>query len=1012
MPPTLSYEDYTVGWICALQIEVEAAIYMLDEKHEGRFPGRLGDDNNYIPGTVNGHNVVIVGLPKKSVGTVSAASLVSQMRQSFHNIRYGLMVGIGAGVPGRDLKPDIRLGDIVVATPANDSDDASGVIDYELGKESVEGFVKKNALYPTDRRIRNALGTIQAEAHWEGSYRFVQYLEAFRSRPNGHEFFYPGVQHDQLYRCDNNSIPMVRNPRNSQDPVVHYGLIASGNKVVKNAKLRDDLRDKYNIICFEMETAGIINTLPVAVIRGISDYADAHKNDLWHRYAAATAAAYSKWLLYKIGPDPLANPPSWGKGGDSTTISSVSKSAQMNFGYSAEDADMLFELAQDTLRHVRTQNEELTREVASIYRVLKRLRRSLANPDFLLGRADDDRRQDLDDLGRSCEQILNAVNLVVTKYDHRSARKIGPKAKVQPDEMQDLASIKVRLSAHKKAIRMTLHPHTSRSQSKVGKELDSLEELDGIRDTIGPIAAQIARQTHDESEWTSYKEDDSGFWRDLRRQLVKKGYGSYVLRKHEHLIKQYLVELGQEGALDQNDEIPVDTRSIDADNFQHGRSKGPLVSVEEAVDENGEEKRHLDAKDAGRQCLESQGVTGQADDLLDASQLSTIDVLNYLQPSAEEEVISTESVVPNGQSWVSDLPLFENFQDMNEPIKKPEEHLVSPWSDQVGESPDSSFCPSVKGADRKYPKAVQVEDVLDEDFMPGAHKMVYSEEEFESETADHKDRSLLNRLERSSISMVEIREQKPKQQIPEYLRVTPNYVFWETGTLDLYGARLKPKTVKVKDAVGRKFSFPFHLCKTWKGMEKLLNTAFEQVEILGPHVIAGHYDLINEDGQIILPVAWEHLVEPDWRITMHMWPLPDTCPLPKQPAKQEALQPPPPPPPKQTTPASTSTTTPPLSPGALSDDLSKVPRRMSTPTPPQTPSKGKSSTAPAPEAPSFSKSDSPKKSTSKDRQGSKSKKQKPGEPVKTTGSVLDWMRGKSKQSSKGTSTKRDPAKSP
>jgi nucleoside phosphorylase len=64
-------------------------------------------------------------------------------------------------------------------------------------------------------------------------------------------------------------------------PVIHYGLIASGNKVVKTAKLRDELRERYKIRCSEMEAAGLMNILPVAVIRGISDYADSHKNDDW-----------------------------------------------------------------------------------------------------------------------------------------------------------------------------------------------------------------------------------------------------------------------------------------------------------------------------------------------------------------------------------------------------------------------------------------------------------------------------------------------------------------------------------------------------------------------------------------------------------------------------------------------------------------------------------------------------------------------------------------------------------
>ncbi|KAH8663560.1 nucleoside phosphorylase domain-containing protein [Tricladium varicosporioides] len=308
MPTILRYEDYTIGWICALPVEVLAALFMLDEEHEGVFPARAGDDNDYIPGAIGGHNVVIVGLPKKSTGTVSAASLVSQMRQSFPKLRYGLMVGIGAGVPGRNLQPDVRLGDVVVGSPPDGSDDAQGVIGYELGKETVEGFVRKNWLCPTDRRFRTALDSIQTQARLRGSYTFVQHLEAFKKRESGNEFFFPATSKDYLYEanCEKGSGPpriVPREPRNSRDPVVHYGLIASGDKLIKNAKLRDALRDKYNIVCFEMETAGLLNILPVAVIRGVCDYADTHKNDEWHGYAAATAAAFAKGLLYKIGPE-------------------------------------------------------------------------------------------------------------------------------------------------------------------------------------------------------------------------------------------------------------------------------------------------------------------------------------------------------------------------------------------------------------------------------------------------------------------------------------------------------------------------------------------------------------------------------------------------------------------------------------------------------------------------------------------------------------------------------------
>ena len=68
-------------------------------------------------------------------------------------------------------------------------------------------------------------------------------------------------------------------------------------------------------------------------------------------------------------------------------------------------------------------------------------------------------------------------------------------------------------------------------------------------------------------------------------------------------------------------------------------------------------------------------------------------------------------------------------------------------------------------------------------------------------------------------------------------------------------------------------------------MEALIRQAFEHVEDIGPHVQNGHYDLMGPDGGIIIPSAWETTIEPDWKITMHMWPMPEK--------KEEELPPPP-----------------------------------------------------------------------------------------------------------------------
>lgn len=81
-----------------------------------------------------------------------------------------------------------------------------------------------------------------------------------------------------------------------------YGSIGSGDKLLKNAEKRDELRDNFDLVGLEMEAAGTISSIPVGVIRGVCDYGDAQKNKDWQPYAAAMAAAYAKAVLYKIRP--------------------------------------------------------------------------------------------------------------------------------------------------------------------------------------------------------------------------------------------------------------------------------------------------------------------------------------------------------------------------------------------------------------------------------------------------------------------------------------------------------------------------------------------------------------------------------------------------------------------------------------------------------------------------------------------------------------------------------------
>ena len=120
------------------------------------------------------------------------------------------------------------------------------------------------------------------------------------------KLFNPAYDHprgeDNCIKCDKRQL-IHRDPRTSDEPKIHYGLIASGNQVMKHGKTRDRLATEHGMLCFEMEAAGLMNQLPCLVIRGICDYSDSHKNKLWQGYAALTAAAYAKILLSVVSVD-------------------------------------------------------------------------------------------------------------------------------------------------------------------------------------------------------------------------------------------------------------------------------------------------------------------------------------------------------------------------------------------------------------------------------------------------------------------------------------------------------------------------------------------------------------------------------------------------------------------------------------------------------------------------------------------------------------------------------------
>jgi nucleoside phosphorylase len=101
-------------WICALLIEMAAAQNILNERYSP-LPSRSHDNNNYIFGRIENHNIIIIYLSIGMTGTISATKIVTQMLSIFQRLKFKLIIGIGGGISSKEN--NIRLKNIVVSQP-------------------------------------------------------------------------------------------------------------------------------------------------------------------------------------------------------------------------------------------------------------------------------------------------------------------------------------------------------------------------------------------------------------------------------------------------------------------------------------------------------------------------------------------------------------------------------------------------------------------------------------------------------------------------------------------------------------------------------------------------------------------------------------------------------------------------------------------------------------------------------------------------------------------------------
>lgn len=328
-------EDFQIAIICALPLEYDVVSLLFDQFwDEDESYGRArGDTNTYTTGRMGQYNVVLVLLP--NMGTVAAAGAAASFRSSYSNLQLAFLVGICGGVPwnGED---EIHLGDVVISKSA---------VQYDLGDRYHKTFVIKDtvddSLGRPNKNIRSLVKSFETERirdqlRQKASLYLRDIQSAAARKRRRFNYQYPGIAKDKLfiatYRhkhrssqpcnfcdaqpdsfcqeaaqtscaelgCDETQLVSrsdLETRGSPEEPEIFVGRIASGNMVMKSGEHRDKIADEQHVIALEMEGAGVWDEIPCIIVKGVCDYADSHRNDLWQRYAAATAASVMKAVL-------------------------------------------------------------------------------------------------------------------------------------------------------------------------------------------------------------------------------------------------------------------------------------------------------------------------------------------------------------------------------------------------------------------------------------------------------------------------------------------------------------------------------------------------------------------------------------------------------------------------------------------------------------------------------------------------------------------------------------------
>lgn len=258
----LEIPSANVVLITALAKERDAVLKKLNNPTESTTRNRIvhyAHVESKTPDTP--HHLALLCL--NDMGNTSSAIAATQALDIWNPDQI-ILVGIAAG---RQVT-DQYLGDVIVAEQ---------IVNYELGKQERHGVDRRYQVYRPGKKVLDAARSLQPK-DWALS---VQTL-----RPDG---------------TSGRTVPRV-----------HFGVVASGEKVVKDPDLVRELADDWvQLIGLEMEGAGVAaaayargSNAGVLLVKGVCDWADPHKNDAWQAYAADAAATFVLSTLHSLSVIP------------------------------------------------------------------------------------------------------------------------------------------------------------------------------------------------------------------------------------------------------------------------------------------------------------------------------------------------------------------------------------------------------------------------------------------------------------------------------------------------------------------------------------------------------------------------------------------------------------------------------------------------------------------------------------------------------------------------------------